>query len=258
MTEALVFDFVVWLLIFMRIFATFLSAPVFSSQAIPMTIKVFLAAFISYIAFLTIDKTHIQVDVRFLALAILAVKEIIIGLLMGFCINLVFYGISFAGLLIGQDMGLSMANILNPMEDMDTNVIGQAFNILATLLFFLIDGHHYIISAVVASLKVIPLGKYVINASVYQLIIKYTAGVFIIAIKIASPVMVSFFLVHLAEGILARAIPQMQIFFVTQPLKLGAGFLFIIALLPIYVYFLKNLLAGYEGLLLELIRAMSG
>lgn len=258
MTEIMIADFVIWFLIFMRIFAAFLAAPVFNSASIPMLVKVFLSVFIAYIAFLSLDKSHIQVDTRFLALSLLAIKELITGLLMGFCVNLVFHGIAFAGMFIGQDMGLSMANVFNPTEGTDANVIGEVFNILAILLFFLIDGHHYIIRGVVSSLKVVPLGSYTLNSAVFDLFIKYTAAVFVIAVKIASPIMVSFFLVHLAEGIVARVIPQIQVFFVTQPLMIGAGLLFIISLLPVYVFFIKYLLKSYEDLLFGLIRAMGG
>ena len=68
--------------------------------------------------------------------------------------------------------------------------------------------------------------------------------------------MVSFFLVHIGEGILARLIPQMQVFFVTQPIKIGLGLVLLAAAVPTYVYVIRNLLQDYEGRLSSIIQAM--
>lgn len=257
MSGILVSDFVIVFLIFLRIIGVLIAAPIFGSDSVPSLIKVFLAAFISYITFLSINVTKVPVETEFLPLALLGAKEMITGLIMGFALNMVFYAISFAGFLIGFNMGLSMAVTFNPAsEEGEESVIGQAINIAAILIFLLINGHHYIISAVVASFKVIPLGKFTITEPAYQLLIKYSGAVFVIAVKIASPIIVTYFLVTLAQGIIARVIPQMQIFFVAQPLVTGIGYLILIITLPMYVYFLKNLLKAYETNLYNLIKAM--
>ena len=101
-----------------------------------------------------------------------------------------------------------------------------------------------------------PIGKFVVNKSVLNILIKYSASVFVIAVKIAAPVMVSFFLIHIAEGIIARVIPQMQVFFVTQPLKIGLGFALLAFAVPTYVFVIKGLLRSYEESLFKLIKAM--
>jgi flagellar biosynthetic protein FliR len=257
MTDILVTDFVITLLIFLRIFAVFLAAPILGHRAFPVVGKVFLSAVLAYITFLTIVKAkHLQVDTDFFSIALYGFKEILTGLIIGYVLNFVFYGINFAGTLIGVDIGLSMSTVLNPMLETESNTIGELINILAILLFFLINGHHYLIRAMVSSFKVIPIGKYTITQPAFDLMIRYSAMVFIIAIKIAAPIMVSYFLVNLGEGIIARAIPQMQVFFVTQPLKIGMGFLLLIFSLPIYVYFIKNLLMNFENSLFDLIKAM--
>ncbi|MHB1687329.1 MAG: flagellar biosynthetic protein FliR [Ignavibacteriaceae bacterium] len=249
-------DFIIVLLIFLRIFSAFVSSPVYSNKAIPPLVKVFLSILISYIVFLTIDKSKIVVEPNLGWLFTNAVTEIVTGLIIGFMLNFVFHGISFAGSLIGFDMGLSMAETLNPVDGFSNNVIGNILSMSSLLLFILINGHHYVISGLVYSFSIIHIGKYTLTESVYQLLIKYSAGVFIIAVKIASPFIVSYFLVYIAEGIMARVIPQMQVFFVTQPLILGMGFLLLTALVPVYFYIIKYLLRGYEDNLVSLIRAM--
>jgi len=256
MTGILVTDFILLLLIFVRIATAFFAAPVMGHTSIPALVKIFLGFIISYMVLLTIDKSTVKIEVSLWFLAANAAKEILSGLLLGFMLHIVFFGVSFAGSLIGFDLGLSMAETFNPMEEGQGNVIGELIYFAAILIFFLIDGHHYLIRGLVYSFSVIPIGKFTVTAPVLQLLTKYSSMVFIIAVKIASPIMVSFFLITIAEGIIARVIPQMQVFFVTQPLKIGIGLLFLTAVVPIYIYAIKGFLKGFEDNLFTLIKAM--
>lgn len=257
MSQILISDFVIGLLIFIRIISMFVSAPVFGHKAIPPIVKVGLSIVITYIVFLTLDKSKIVLEINLISLIVYALTEVITGLAMGYILNFVFWGVAYAGSLIGFDMGLMFAEVLNPFEDDQNNVVGEILFFATVMIFILINGHHYIITGLVASFNVIPLAKYAINESVIQLFIKYSFAVFTIAVKIASPILVSFFLIHLAEGIIARVIPNIQIFYVSQPLKIGLGVAMITALIPFYVYAIKNLLQGYESQLLQLIKGMS-
>jgi flagellar biosynthesis protein FliR len=256
MTEILVGDFVVALLIFLRIFSLIATAPVLGHNAIPMTAKIFLAMVTAYIVFLTIDKSQIVIEINLISLALSAAKEIITGIIMGYMLNFVFYGISFAGHLIGYDMGLMMAEVMNPLQEANNNVVGEVIYYVSMMVFLLINGHHYIIAAIAASFNVIPIAKNTITLPVVQMIVKYSFTVFTIAVKIASPLIVSFFLIHIAEGIISRVIPNIQVFFVTQPAKIGLGFIFLSTLAPIYVYVIKSLLQNYETQLTEIIKTM--
>jgi flagellar biosynthetic protein FliR len=249
-------DFIIVLLIFLRILAAFVASPIYGHEGIPTLVKIFLSLIISYIVFLTIDKSKIIVEYNMAWIFTNAVKEIINGLVIGFMLNFVFHGISYSGTLIGLEMGLSMSEILNPMDNSSENVVGNLFFYASIIIFFLINGHHYIISGLVYSFSVIQIGKFTINEPVYQLLINYSATVFIIAVKITSPIIASFFLIHIAEGIIGKVIPQMQVFFVAQPLIIVVGFMLLISLVPVYLYVIKYLLKGYEDNLYLLIKSM--
>ncbi|GAB4128183.1 MAG: flagellar biosynthetic protein FliR [Ignavibacteriales bacterium] len=256
MSEILISDFIIVLLIFVRIISAFSAAPIYNHQAIPVPIKVFLAFVISYIIFSAISQTKIQVEINLVWIAVNVIKEVISGLIIGFTLNMIFYAVSFAGSIIGFDIGLSMSQVFNPVDGMGSNVIEEIIYFLAILVFFMIDGHHHLIRALVYSFTLIPLGTYTLNKTVYDTIITITASVFVIAVKIASPVLVSYFLISIGEGILSRIIPQMQVFFVTYPIKLGLGFLMLASLTPLYVYLIRGYLYDFENRLFELIRLM--
>jgi flagellar biosynthetic protein FliR len=256
MSNILVGDFVLVILIFLRIVSAFVTSPVFSNKSLPVLPKIIIAFIIAYIIFLSIDTSTVKFDVTIWSLFYYAFKEIITGLIIGFMLNFVFYGISFAGHIIGFEMGLTIAEIFNPMEETNNNVVGEVIYITALLVFFLINGHHYVIRGLAYSFTVVHLGKFSINASVYDLLVKYSASIFIIAVKIASPILVSFFLVNLGEAVVARVMPQVQIFFVTQPLKLGMGFLLMVVAIPFCIYVIKFLLKDYENNLYSIVKAM--
>lgn len=249
-------DFVVVLLIFLRISSALISSPVFGNKAFPILNKIFLSILIAYILFLTIQFKGFETIPTGWMIFVYSIKEILTGLTIGFMMQIVFWGVSFAGTLIGFDMGLNLAEVFNPMEESNNNVIGEFLFYGAILIFFLINGHHYIISGLKYSFSVVPIGKFTFTKALIDLVIQYTEMMFVIAVKIASPIMVSFFLIHIAEGILTKLIPQIQIFFVTQPLKIGIGLFLLAFITPIYIYVIKNLLQDYEGKLMSLIQAM--
>ncbi|MBI5730119.1 MAG: flagellar biosynthetic protein FliR [Ignavibacteriales bacterium] len=257
MTEILIGDFLLVLYIFLRVIAMIIAAPVLGHNSIPAVARIFLSFVIAYIAFLTLDKSKIIIDVNLVSIIVNSAREIITGLIMGFTLNFIFYGISYAGHLIGYDMGLMFSEVLNPMQDIQNNVVGEIIFYLSMMIFLLINGHHHIISAVVASFKLVPIAKFTVTQPLISLIVKLSFAVFTIAMKIAAPIVVSYFLIHIAEGIIARVIPNIQIFFITQPAKIGLGLMFLSILIPIYFYTIKNLLNNYEYQLSEMIRAMS-
>ena len=170
--------------------------------------------------------------------------------------NFIFYGIAFAGLLIGYDMGLAIAQMFDPTTNSQSIVVGQALLMIGILVFVVIDGPHFIIRSAAYSFRIIPIGFYPVNGEVYKLLVKYSAAVFILAVKISSPILVSFFLIDIGSGIIARVIPQMNIFFVVQPLKIELGIALIVFILPVYVFVLKDVLLKFEDKILILIQNM--
>lgn len=257
MTEILTSHFMIFLFIFIRVTAVFVTAPLFSNKAFPSMAKIALALVISYLIFTFINKDSIQLEITLSFIFTNVIKEILTGVILGFSVALVFFAISFAGTIIGFDIGMAMAQVLNPTEETNNNVLGEYLYILAILILILINGHHYIIRSITYSFTIVPIGAYTLNTEVFDFIVKMGASVFVLAVKIASPILVSFFLVHLAEGIMARVIPQMQVFFVTYPLKIGLGIVMLMVTIPLYVYLIKNLLHSYEDKLYQLIQTMS-
>ncbi len=257
MLDILVNNFIVFIFIFLRVIALFLSAPILSDNSIPVILRVLLSIFLAYVVLISLNIRTPYNSLNIYYLSVTAIKEMIVGLSIGFFMQLIFWGITYGASLIGFDLGLSMATVFNPHQEMSIDVVTQLFYLLAMLIFLLINGHIFLFSALYESFKIIPVGGLKFAEETANELIKQSANVFIIAVKIASPIMVTFFLINIAEGIMSRIIPQMQVFFVLYPLRIGVGFLLISVTMIFFFYVIKELLKIHESNLIKFIRVLS-
>jgi flagellar biosynthetic protein FliR len=188
----------------------------------------------------------------------MAVTEIIAGLVIGFAAILLFMGVQLSGQIIGFQIGFSMVEAFDPSSAQGMSIIGQFQFILALLVFLAIDGHHLLIAAVVQSFSIVPIGHIVFTGDTAQILTRMAVDVFAIAVKLSAPVLVTLFLTDVALGIIARTVPQMNVFIVSFPLKIGAGLLILVASLPFFNFVLTKLFQNMDRDLLRLIASMKG
>jgi flagellar biosynthetic protein FliR len=150
-----------------------------------------------------------------------------------------------AGRFIDVQLGYGMANVVDPMSDIQTSILSRFKGILAIAIFLSIDGHHLLINAVHNSLEFVPFDPTLFKNEAYQGIIRLSADIFIISMKISAPVVVTLILTDVGMGIIARIVPQMNVFIVGFPLKILLG----VAMLILSMPFIIKL---FEGLLLEM------
>jgi len=230
------------LLIFCRITSFFMVVPIFSAKNVPMTLKIGLSFFITLIAFSTIDKTIIVMDGIFL---IDAMKEIVIGLLLGFVGYLFFTLVQIAGSFMDMQMGFSMANIIDPMTGAQSPIIGNLKFMLATLLFLSLDGHYYFLRAIIDSYKWVPLSNqafvHIYNGQVSDFLLTTFSIVFSLSFQMAAPMVTALFLVDVGLGILTRVAPQFNVFVIGMPLKILIGFILLTLLFPGFILLFTNM-----------------
>jgi flagellar biosynthesis protein FliR len=257
MTELLVSDFITGLMIFIRIGAMLTVVPFYNSNSIPALVRLALSLIITYMIFFNVEAYPFKVDDSLALLFIFGFKEVFVGVIMGFTLNIVFQGISFAGLLVGRDMGLAMSSMFDPVSGDDGNIVATILSMAAVIVFILINGHHFVVQSLSYSFTVIPIGGFAVTESAYELIVKYSGSIFVLSVKIASPLIVAYFLIHLASGIIARVSPSFQVFFVLIPLKIGVGLFLLVLVMPLYIYLFRDLMYEYEGKLFEILKVLS-
>lgn len=246
---------VLFVMLFLRSSALIAVAPVLGHLSVPVQVKVALALVLAFVLYPVLAATAPAMDLHLVGLAILAIQEVATGLLIGFAMGLIFAGVRAAGEIIGFELGLSIATAFDP-ETGANNILGGFLYLIMLMVFLLINGHHFVLQALVLSYTAIPLGGFTVLGAVADTLIGLTMVVFMVALKCAAPIIVASFLVNLGLAILARVAPQVNVFMVSFPLKIGIGLVVLMTSAPLLVYVFKSLLTGFEEDILHLIRVM--
>ena len=212
-----------YLLVLIRITSFVIGAPIFGYQTIPMKIRLAIGMVLSLAAIQTVPVIELNY-VGILGFSVLVLKEMIVGLTIGFMCNMCTYIVSFAGQLMDMEMGLSMANMFDPMVNMQFSVTGSLYNYLLMLMLVVTNMHYYIIRAIVDSFSYFNVGKAVFDTvSLKNIVVDFIANYFIIAVRIVLPVFCCMLLINVVLGVLAKAAPQMNMFVVGMQIKVLAG-----------------------------------
>lgn len=233
-TDMIMQVFPAFLLVLCRITAFFVAAPVLSSRNVPNTFKIGLAFFISVIVFLTVGfDTRVTADAFYL-LAVL--REILAGLLIGFTANLFFMAVQTSGTLMDMQIGFGIANIVDPLTGASAPLLGNLKYMLAILVFLSMNGHHYLLAAIMDSYQWLPLDNAlysrIASGGIADFLVRTFADTFRIALQISAPIVVAMVLTDAGLGLLARTAPQYNIFVVGIPVKLLAGLALLVVLIP--------------------------
>lgn len=242
--EMMLQGFSVALLIFCRITAFFVAAPVFSTPGVPRIFKIGLSVFITIIVYLTFGMDQvIPLDAAYV---LLILKEVLMGLLLGFVALLMITAIQTAGAFIDIQIGFGMANVYDPMTGASAPLTGNLKYAFAILLFLTMNGHHRMLDAIVYSYRWVPLaGNDIFQAfadgSVAELLIRAFAQAFMLAFQMAAPLVVALFMTDVGLGFLARTAPQFNVFVIGVPLKIIVGLAMFLLVVPGFLYIFENL-----------------
>lgn len=221
-----------FVMVLMRVAALFAALPVFSSRNIPTMIKAGLALAMALAIFPILDLGRVGGLNSWGLLVLGAMSEVLLGICIGLLVRLLFAGIQMAGQIAGYQMGLAIANIMDPATSLQIPILAQAYNLMAMLIFLAVDAHHWFFRSLVDSFDRLPLFQCRLSASLFGHVVDTAGAMFVIAIKIGAPVIVVLILTSVAFGLLARTVPQMNIFIVAMPLKIVVGLVFVIFSLP--------------------------
>lgn len=231
-------------LIFVRVTGIFMMTPIFSSHNVPSRAKATLSLILTYILFPLVFNNTAVIPDHFLPYVFLAAGELIVGLILGFVSSLVFSSIQMAGQLLDMQIGFGIINIIDPLSGQQAPLVGNFKYMLALITFLAINGHHVLLSALFVSFKLIPVAGVVMPLTLATFMVNMISWIFVIALKISLPVIVALLLTDMALGILARTMPQMNIFVVGVPGKIIVGIFVLSIALPFYIFFLEMAFDG--------------
>lgn len=241
-----------------RVGGLFVMAPIFAARAAPMRVRVALVFFmtLAMLPLLGATPPAIAGNTSLAVMLGLVAFEVLIGFAIGLVAQLTFGAVQMAGQLAGIQMGIGLSNLIDPQTQEHITSLAQWQNLLALLVFLSVDGHHILVRAVADSFRVLPVGGGMPAAAGFGLVFDLAGGLFVVALKIASPVMVLLLLVNAAMGVLAKLIPQLNVFIVGFPLNVAAGLFVLAASQPFTLRLLVTSFSEVEDALAHVVRAL--
>ncbi len=230
LTEAQILLFA---LILLRMLAFIVTSAFFGAAAINAPVKILLAVVLSMLIFPVVRIGN----VNYLAISNdiigLAIRELIVGLVLGFLTRLFFFVVTMVGDLVSMSVGLSASQMYNPMMGTSGNVLDTFYSTLGTLIFLSINGHHMLINAIVKSYELVPVSSLQLNIGPFGEIALFGQMALLLTIKMCAPVIVTILLVNLAFGILGRAVPQINVLVTSMPVTIMLGMTVVFICLPL-------------------------
>jgi flagellar biosynthetic protein FliR len=239
-----------FVLVFLRTVGIFTLTPIFGAQQVPSRVKVVIALALSF-AFVPIVHPVAVLPSDTIGMAIIAARETLIGLVIGFVSSLVFTAIQIAGDFIDLQSGFSSASMFDPASNANSTIAARFQRILAGLLFFVTNSHHIMLRALADSFRIAPVGQLTFNPAISGSIWLLFTTLFTVAIRIAIPIVAAGLLADVALAIASRLIPNMNVFMVGLPLRMGVALVGLLVVLPM-------MLGMNDGLFSNMYQYMTG
>ena len=238
-----------FVLVLTRIGAFFFAVPVFSWQTIPVQIRVsitvFVAVFFSAIIPFPLDGQ----EVSGVELGVMMASEAIYGLALGYVTAYIFGAVKISARICERQMGLSMANILDPMSGESAQPLGMLMEMIFVLLFLSANGHHIFLMTISKSYETFPMGSVPTINKLTESITTSGTTMLLLGLRMSAPIFAAFLLLMVVLAVLARVAPETNILFLSLPLKVGLGLLMVGIFLP----FINNFVKEFTGWLDKLI-----
>nr|WP_275754619.1 flagellar biosynthetic protein FliR [Sulfurimonas sp. SAG-AH-194-C21] len=216
-----------FILLFFRFAALFIAVPIFSHKNIPMQIKTAMAFFFTIVFYSSMPPLQIAINLPTIVLAILS--EFMLGLVVGIILQLAYHVITFAGGIISFMMGFSMASAIDPQSGVSMPIISQFLSLMGLMVLLSLDLHHWVLLFVDSSLKVVPLGGFVMKQDLFDYVIHAASNMFLVGFMIAFPIVALSWLADVIFGMLMKTMPQFNLLVIGFPIKIMVAFVVLIA-----------------------------
>jgi len=232
-----IYHFQVFLLIMMRMSSMMIIAPFYSSGVIPFRIRALISFLVTLVIFPMVARHGYRIPGHMGEYALLVLQEVTIGFYIGFLVAVIFAAFQLAGEFFSVQIGFGINEVLDPLGQISIPLIGQLKNLIGLLVFLVVGGHHFLIRAVYRSYELAPvmgLSQGAVGGLMKFLMYSFS-GMFVIALKIALPIVATIFLVSVSMGVLSKAAPQMNIMMLGFPVKIMVAFGVILLVSPLIV-----------------------
>lgn len=228
-------------LMLIRISACFVVMPIFGSRLVPAPAKVLLCLVMTLLVFPLLKAGFVGTTASLKEdIVVLALREALLGVFLGFLTRAIFWGVEIAGQILGFTMGFSAVQLFNPAFGEAGTMMEQFETILATLLFLAINGHHMLLEAMYRSFDLAPLGILSVNVKAMASVTLLVQEVCVIGVKLAGPMIAVILFLNVALGMVGRAVPQINVFVVSFPVNILVGLFVFMMSIPLLLAVLER------------------
>jgi flagellar biosynthesis protein FliR len=213
----------VYLLLVARVSGLFLLAPVFGNTGVPMLVRVALVLLVGWVLFPIYGLTLPDPQVDVLSLVTALGSELAIGLTVGMVASLILTTFQMAGSIAGHHIGFSFLTLFDPSQREHSAAIDQFYSLFGMLLFLVINGHHLLLQAFDRTFQAIPLGGAIHLDGASMPLGQLISQLFVASFQLSLPIVAAILLTDVALGLVARAVPQVNVLFLGFPLKVIMG-----------------------------------
>jgi flagellar biosynthetic protein FliR len=236
-------------LVLTRLSAFFLILPVFGWTTIPVTIKAAMAILVSMFFSMIVPFNLIPTQVTLFGAILLIFNEAIYGLALGIIATCIFSAVKIGGRIVEHQIGFSMAEIMDPLTGENTQPLGSFLEMIFILLFLSANGHHLFLSIVSQSYQAFPIGSIPTIDILASGMVKAGSAMLVAGLKLSAPILAAFLILMVILAIFARIVPEMNILFISLPVRVGLG-LFMMAL---FIPFINTFVSEFAELMGKLL-----
>lgn len=221
--------------VFLRVSGMLFALPIFGDLTTPLKFRILLSIGISATAFPLIDASWLKdLPTDVMANVVIATRELVIGLVIGFISRLIFDGFILGASIVGYQMGFGSASLMMPDVPIQADGFTAFHRMLIILIFLALDLHHIFLKGIFDSFQIVPQELAALDGTIGQILIEATAGMFIVGLQIAAPVLVAILFATAALGLMARTVPQMNVFTMSFPISFFIGLLVYLSTVPFF------------------------
>ncbi len=245
-----------FLLLFARVFGMFVIAPVFRNKNVPYIVKILLILMVTNILFSRVGIVQDVTSSQTLAYIFYIGMELVTGLVIGFSVYLAYAVFTMVGQFIDMQIGFSMVNIFDPVNSMQVTITGNLYYYMMILVVLVTNAHHFFIKALVESFEVVPVGGMAITQLLTDNVVLYMTRFFMLTLQFSAPIVFVILITNVVLGVLARAVPSLNMFVIGFPLKILFGLATIMVMLSAFSMMSDTLISDGEKLIRDSILYM--
>lgn len=244
-------------LAFLRISVILFALPMIGDPPTPVRARILIGLALTFGLYSTIPAGFApSLNTDLLSLCIYVIREVLVGLVLGYLGRAAFDGLLMAANVVAYQMGFSTASLFVPDAGAQMDAFTAFHRLVVMLIFLALNLHQIFISAIAQSFQLVPGGVGAMHGSLVSLLVSSSSSIFTIAIQLAAPILVALLFTMAGLGLIARTVPQMNVFTMSFPVSFGVGLLVYIATLPFFPEWMQNHFAEQSQGMLTALRGL--